>query len=142
MSEIIPEDLLETQPETPQREEVPSSRLQASFNEFLKVFQEETIAPVIEKVSQKLDQEWITIDAAWTEKYGDNYQQFKQYLQTAKTRYDEEKNKIHNGEPTPVERQQSDWIINFAEAGVWVAKAEERIKQRLQELWDNRKIGV
>jgi hypothetical protein len=142
VSEIIPEDLLETKPETPQTEEVPPNRLQASFNEFLKVFQEETITPLVEKISQKLNQEWSTIDASWTERYGDNYQQLKQYLQTAKTRYDEEKSKINNGEPTPVERQQSDWTINFAEAGVWVAKAEERIKQRLQELWDNRKIGV
>jgi hypothetical protein len=142
MSEIIPEDFLETKPETPQTEEVPPSRLQASFNEFIKVLQEETIAPLVEKVSQKFNQEWETIDASWTEKYGDNYQQLKQYLQTAKTRYDEEKSRIEVGEPTPVERQQSDWTINFAEAGVWVAKAEERIKQRLQELWENRKIGV
>jgi hypothetical protein len=142
MSDIIPEDFLETKPETPQTEEVPPSRLQASFKEFIRVLQEETIAPVIERVSQRFNQEWATIDAAWTEKYGDNYQQVKQYLQTAKTRYDEEKSRKEAGEATPVERQQSGWTINFAEAGVWVAKAEERIKQRLQELWDNRKIGV
>jgi hypothetical protein len=142
MSEIIPEDFMETKPETPQTEEVPSSRLQASFNEFIKVLQDETITPLVEKVSQKFNQEWETIDASWTERYGDNYQQLKQYLQTAKTRYDEEKSRIEAGEPTAVERQQSDWTINFAEAGVWVAKAEERIKQRLQELWENRKIGV
>jgi hypothetical protein len=142
MSEIIPEDLLETQPETPQTDEVPPSRLQSSFNEFLKALQDETITPLVEKVSEKLNQEWASIDASWTEKYGDNYQQLKQYLQTVKTSYDEEKSRIEAGEATPVERQQSNWTINFAEAGVWVAKAEERIKQRLQELWDNRKIGV
>lgn len=123
-------------------EETRENRIRATFREFLNAFQAETLAPIVEKARAKLTKEWEILDASWSEKYGDRYQQFKQYLQTAKTRYDEEKLKIDGGEPTIVETTQSEWDTRFADAGTFAARAEERIKQRLTELWENRKIKV
>jgi hypothetical protein len=147
MSDLISENLLEEANreisiDTPIEtiaEEVPPSRLQSSFIDFIQAIKAEKIAPLVEKLSQKLSAEWKILDASWTDKYGDRYQQIKQSVQIAKTRYEEEKSKLDEGSPTLIDRRQSEWAINSGTAGVFVARAEERIKQRLLELWETRK---
>ncbi|MEG3438034.1 hypothetical protein V0288_12980 [Pannus brasiliensis CCIBt3594] len=147
MTDSIENNLQDTTPEVtidPPVEVIPEetreNRIRSTFTEFLNAFRTETLTPAIEKLGAKLSKEWEILDASWSEKYGDRYQQLKQYLEIAKTRYDEEKLKLDGGEPTIVETTQSEWDSRFAGAGTFAARAEERIKQRLVELWENRKI--
>lgn len=72
-------------------EEKTESRLKSTFNEFIKALRIEKIDPILGKISTKLKAKLETIDASWTERYGERYQQFKQYWKTAQTRYSEEK---------------------------------------------------
>jgi hypothetical protein len=121
-------------------EEVPLPKTRSTFIDFLNAIREETIAPIVQKLQVKWAKEREILDASWTEKYGDRYLRLKDSLDTAKLRYREEKGKLNDGQPTVIESKQSEWETSFAGAGVFAARAEERIKQRLIELWENRQI--
>jgi hypothetical protein len=53
--------------------------------------------------------------------------------------HEREKREIADGSPTPVAKKHAEWEAGFAGAGTFAARAEERLKQRLVQLWETRK---
>jgi hypothetical protein len=83
----------------------------------------------------KLRAKLAILDANLAARYGERYEDVKRHLENAKTWYDETKVKAEASGIDPVQQKQAEFERKIAEAGAAVARKEQQLKQRLQELW-------
>lgn len=86
----------------------------------------------LEQQYVNLKAQFERLDAKLADRYGDNYDQVKQRLETAKTWYDAEKERLELGGTDRVQRTQTALEQSLSGAGVSIAHQEQRIKERLR----------
>lgn len=104
----------------------------------------ESLKALIEQVRQseayaKLKQQFTTIDANLTTRYGERYEAFKQEfnqdMQKAKTWYGGQRANTDATGTNWLERKQAEFEMKMGEAGATIASKEQKIKYLLKELW-------
>jgi hypothetical protein len=117
--------------------EHPSSDFKSVLRSAIHNIRERQGFAFLEQQYVRLREQLDILDSRLAERYGDNYAQVKQRLETAKsnaqTWYDQNRSRVEAGEPNPVERKQVEFERKFSQAGTTIAHKEREIKQRVKE---------
>ncbi len=85
---------------------------------------------------EKVKTQLAVLDEQLAERYGDRYEQVKQqlekYWEAVKVWYEQRRTEVETGATDPVQRSQSDFNSKFADAGTFVARKEQEIKDRIK----------
>lgn len=118
-------------------QEQTSTDFRSLINSAIRNIRERKGFAFLEQQYIRLREQLEILDDRLAERYGDNYAQVKQRLETtrsnAQTWYDQNRSRVEAGEPNPVERKQVEFEHKFSQAGTTIAHKEREIKQRVKE---------
>ena len=92
---------------------------------------------LMKKRYAQLQAELSVLQANLAARYGEPYEEVKQHLDSAKTWYENTKEKSEQNGSTLVEAKQAEFESKMSEAGAAVARKEKELKRILKELWDS-----
>lgn len=113
-----------------------SEQVKASINSAVETVKNSDEVTLMKKRYAQLKAQLAIVQANLSARYGEQYEQVKDYLDEAKVWYDQAKD-----EPEIVTEKVTETRKSFeqklGEAGTAIAQKEQQIKYRLKELWDS-----
>jgi flagellar motility protein MotE (MotC chaperone) len=138
------EVVIEIMPQASSQQAEPASEsfvdsLKALIEQVVRSLREGEAYATLQQQLTKLKQQMTVLDAKLSERYGDRYegfkQEFNQDIEKTKAWYEGMKTDANASGMNVLEYKQAELVIKMGEVGVTIAQKEEKIKQRLKELW-------
>ncbi len=112
------------------------------INSAVKTVQDAQDSGILKDRYIMLKSQLASLDEKLAIRYGDRYAEVKQQWENVKTWYDQKKTEADVSGTTPLHQKQTEIEDNFAEFGSVVARKEQQVKERIQELWGNKGLGT
>ncbi|HHP7230704.1 MAG TPA: histidine kinase [Xenococcaceae cyanobacterium] len=111
-----------------------SAKVKAAIDTAVDNFKETEEAALLQKRYAQLKAQLAVLQANLASRYGERYEEVKQYLDEAKNWYEKAKEdpEAFNEQ---VAQQRADFETKLGEAGGAIARKEKQVKQLLKELW-------
>lgn len=112
------------------------------INSAVKIVQESQESQTLKDRYLGLKSQLQSLDEKLAVRYGDRYAEVKQQWGNVKTWYDQKKAEADTSGVIPLQQKQAEMEGNFADFGSVVARKEQQVKQRIQELWGSKGSGT
>jgi predicted component of type VI protein secretion system len=109
--------------------------LKSMIDAAIKSVKEREEFALIQRQYEKLKTQLTALDERLATRYGDRYDEVKQYLNQAKVWYDNTKAEAEARGIDPLRQKQAELEEKFSRVGSTTARKEQQIKQQLRELW-------
>jgi chaperonin cofactor prefoldin len=114
--------------------------MQPAISNAVSAAKESQASGVLQQQYFKLKIQLESLDRRLEERYGDRYGEVKRKWEDAKTWYENTKAEAEANDTIPLSKKQSEVEGNLGNLGAVVARKEQEVKERLQDLWQT-KVG-
>jgi hypothetical protein len=109
-----------------------------AINLAINTVQERQESGMLQEQYLKLKAQLAGLDQKLATRYGDRYIEVKQQWEHAKTWYDQKKTEAEASGTLPLQQKRDEIESNIGELGSVMARKEQEVIHRLQELWENK----